>query len=77
MSRLDDAVDAILAGQPDRDEWTALCVATVRLGHALAGWDDARRRYIAVHPPPPGGWPWRHPRTRNAATLSAMADGSG
>lgn len=59
MSKLDEALDAILAGEPDRDEWTALVVATARLGHALAEWDEARRRYVAAHPPPPGGWPAR------------------
>lgn len=57
MSKLDEALEAILAGEPDRDEWTALVVATARLGAALAAWDDARRRYVAAHPPPPGGWP--------------------
>jgi len=46
VSRLDLAVDAILAGEPHRDEWTELCVATVRLGAALAEWDNARHRYI-------------------------------
>lgn len=57
VSKLDSAVEAILAGEHDRDEWTALCVAAVRLGHAMAVFDHARRRYVAANPPPPGGWP--------------------
>jgi hypothetical protein len=67
MTKLDEALDAILAGEPDRDEWTALVVATARLGAALAGWDDARRRYVAANPPPPGGWPDRRTRAAKVA----------
>ena len=57
-TRLEMAVDAILAGEYDRDEWTALCVATVRLVHAIAEYDNAHRVYVAKNPPPPGGWPY-------------------
>lgn len=42
---LDAAISAILAGEPNRDEWTALVVATVRLGAALAEWDHALKQY--------------------------------
>lgn len=45
-SRLDQAVDKILAGD-ETDAWTDLVAATVRLGAALARWDNARARYVA------------------------------
>lgn len=46
MSKLDAAIEAILAGEPYRDEWTALCVAAVRLGAAFAEFDAAKKRYL-------------------------------
>lgn len=46
MSKLDEAVQKIIDGEVD-DPWTALCVETVRLGTALARWENAKRRYVA------------------------------
>ncbi len=76
-TKLDDAITAILAGDNDRDEWTRLCVATIRLGHALAAFDDARRAYVAANPPPPGGWPdrWRPKRAAAATGEEGRRDG--
>lgn len=45
-SRLDRALDKILADD-ETDEWTDLVAATVRLGTALARWDNAEARYAA------------------------------
>lgn len=46
MTKLDEAVQAILDNDKD-DPWTALCVETVRLGAALARFDNARKAYVA------------------------------
>lgn len=46
MTALDEAVAKILADDADGDPWTELCVATVRLGAALAHFDNARKRYV-------------------------------
>lgn len=45
MSKLDLAVAKILA-EDEQDPWTELCVATVRLGIALARFDNARKKYV-------------------------------
>jgi hypothetical protein len=44
-NKLTQAIDKVLAGQTD--PWTDLCIAAVHLGHALAQFDNARRRYVA------------------------------
>lgn len=46
MSKLDEAVAKILADDADGDPWTELCVEAVRLGAALARFDNARERYV-------------------------------
>jgi len=47
MTKLDDAVQKIIDGETD-DPWTNLCVETVRLGAALARWENAKKRYVVA-----------------------------
>lgn len=46
MTKLNEAVQKIIDGEED-DPWTALCIETVRLGAALARWENAKKRYVA------------------------------
>jgi hypothetical protein len=41
-----EKVDAALAHHPQDGTWEALCIAAVRLGAAVAGFDRARAEYI-------------------------------
>ena len=45
MTPLEEAVKKILEGEQD-DPWTELCIETIRLGAALARFDNARERYV-------------------------------
>lgn len=45
MTKLEEAVAKILA-EDESDPWTELCIATIRLGAALAHFDNARKAYI-------------------------------
>lgn len=46
MSKLEEAITKILADDAMGDPWTELCVEAVRLGTALARFDNARGRYV-------------------------------
>lgn len=43
MTRLDDAVEKILA--EESDPWTDLCAETIRMAAAIKRWDEALKRY--------------------------------
>jgi len=46
-SKLDEAIGKILRmGDKDLDPWTKLCIATIKLGAALAEFDNARKEYV-------------------------------
>lgn len=45
MTPLEEAVQKILRDE-EYDLWTELCVETIRLGAALARFDNARKQYI-------------------------------
>jgi hypothetical protein len=45
MTRLEEVVARAL-DHNNSDEWTDLCIATIRLGKALAEFDNARKAYI-------------------------------
>lgn len=49
------AVDAALDQHPADGTWEALCVAAVRLGAAVAGFDRARSDYIVARKVAPEG----------------------
>jgi hypothetical protein len=47
MNKLDEAVAKILAGSDAQlDPWTELCIATIKLGAALADFDNKRKEYV-------------------------------
>lgn len=45
MDKLEEAIDKILSNA-EPNPWTTLCIATIKLGAALAEFENAKKAYV-------------------------------